>query len=65
MEILKIEKKETLDSLLKFSNDFKFDNSMFKNGAKLIDINQYNVIKKGLDSVVKYGSKTEKEQMFS
>jgi len=65
MEILKVEKKETLDSLLYLSNDFELTNSMFKNGTELIDINKYKVIRIKLDSIAKYGTEKEKSEMFS
>ncbi len=64
MEIFKIEKKETLDSLLNLSSNFEFKNSMFKSETELIDLNQFKVIKTEIDSIVKYGSVKEKKQMF-
>jgi hypothetical protein len=64
MEALKIKRTETLDSLLDLSKDFEFKNSKFNKGTELIDINQFNVIKTEIDSILKYGSDKEIDQYF-
>jgi len=65
MDILKVGKKQTLDSLVNLSHDFEFRQSMFKSGTELIDLNKYSTIRKGLDSIAKFGTEVEKDQMFS
>ena len=64
MKILKLSNLKTLDSMLNLSKDFDFKDSMFKKGIELIDSHQYIEIRTEIDSIVKYGTKKEKEKLF-
>ena len=63
-EILKIENKSTLDSLIGLSKNFVYENSMFRKETKLIEYRKFDSIRNDLDSIIQFGTEKEIDSVF-
>jgi len=62
--ILKIDNKNTLDSLMDLSKNFDFKDSMFGKKTELIEYSKFDSIRKVLDSIAGFGTEKEIEEYF-
>ncbi len=62
--ILRIDKKNTLDSLIGLSKNFDFKDSMFGNKTELIEYSKFDSIRKKLDSLAQFGTEKQIDTFF-